>query len=626
MKTNLLTVFALFIVAISTAQTFVQNNITYTVLTSNTVEVTSYGVTGGTVTIPSSVTNSSITYNVTEIGDLAFLNNQITGVDLPNTLTYIGENAFLSNQLTNVIIPNSVTELDYRAFGGNQLTSVTLSNNLTTIGERAFEGNQISSITIPDSVTLIEEAAFFVNQLTNVVLGSGVTTIEVQAFQSNQLASIIIPENVTSIGASAFATNPLTSVTSLNPAPPSILTIPNSISDTFGESRPNIDLFIPAGTTGSYVTDTGAQWTGFNTVTELLEVGDTYTSNFITYEVTSLSPNTAKTVDYDTTGGTSVAVPNTMVNGLYSYDVTAIGNNSFDNSGLTDISIPTSVTTIGQQAFLNNSLTSINIPNTVTEIGQAAFAANSLTSIVVPDSVISLGDSAFEGNALTSATLPDALTAIGNNVFTSNNLTSFTFSDNITSIGIGAFQGNNLNSLTFGANLATIDAGAFADNDLAIVNIPASVTTIGNVAFNNNPMTDVYSFALTPPIITTGAGDSFATDRSTIHLHIPAGTLGVYVTDAGALWTGFNPVTEDILGIFDVELERNVRIITTENTLQIMSDNNLQLQDYTMYSISGVEIIKGKESSIATSTFTSGIYILKLNFDKGTIVKKVVVN
>ncbi|MEZ4859010.1 MAG: leucine-rich repeat protein [Flavobacteriaceae bacterium] len=94
MKTKILSILILLVAFMANAQTFVQNNITYTVLTSNTVEVTSYSITGGTVTIPSSVTNSSITYNVTEIGDFAFLNNQITGVDLPNTLTYIGENVF----------------------------------------------------------------------------------------------------------------------------------------------------------------------------------------------------------------------------------------------------------------------------------------------------------------------------------------------------------------------------------------------------------------------------------------------------------------------------------------------------------------------------------------------------
>ncbi|MEZ4859011.1 MAG: leucine-rich repeat domain-containing protein [Flavobacteriaceae bacterium] len=370
----------------------------------------------------------------------------------------------------------------------------------------------------------------------------------------------------------------------------------------------------------------GAQWTGFNTVTELLEVGDTYAANFITYEVTSLSPNTVKTVDYDMAGGASVTVPDTMVNGLFSYAVTSIGSSSFASNGLTGATIPTSITTIGQQAFVDNNLTAFTIPNTVTDIGQGAFAANAITSIVVPDSVINLGDSAFESNALTSITIPDGLTTIGNNVFTDNNLTSFTFSDNITSIGIGAFQANDLTTVTFGANLSTIQAGAFADNNLTIVNIPDSVTTIGNVAFNNNPMTDVYSYALTPPMITTGAGDSFATDRSTIHLHIPAGTLGVYVTDTGALWTGFNPVSEDILGVSDVNLEIIVKIITTENELQIISDNSLQLQDYTMYSISGIEVITGRESNIPISTYASGIYILKLNFDKGTVIKKVVIN
>ena len=52
----------------------------------------------------------------------------------------------------------------------------------------------------------------------------------------------------------------------------------------------------------------------------------------------------------------------------------------------------------------------------------------------------------------------------------------------------------------------------------------------------------------------------------------------------------------------------------------------LILENYSVYSITGVKVATGKETEIATSTFTSGIYILILDFDKAIVVKKVAIH
>ena len=350
------------------------------------------------------------------------------------------------------------------------------------------------------------------------------------------------------------------------------------------------------------------------------------TENFIIYEVTSVNPNIVKTEDYDTAGGTSVTIPDMMINGLRTYDVTEIGDFSFASDGLTSVDLPLSVTAIGQQAFVDNNLTNITIPNMVTDIGQGAFAINSLTTIVVPDSVTNLGDSAFENNNLTAATIPDALTSISNNLFTNNNLTSFNFSNNVSQIGIGAFQGNNLSSISFEENLGIIEAGAFADNNLTTVTFPSTVTLIGNVAFNNNPLATVTSLSVIPPIITTGgSGDTFG-DRSNTDLFIPAGTTGPYVTDTGALWTGFQSVTELALGLSDTELEQQIQIVTGFDTLAIFYPSTLNFKEFRLYSLTGAKIVKHTSSLINTEMLSSGIYILQLQFLEGTIHKKVLIH
>ena len=70
-----------------------------------------------------------------------------------------------------------------------------------------------------------------------------------------------------------------------------------------------------------------------------------------------------------------------------------------DCSGLTSITIPSSVTSLGWCCFANCSgLTSITIPSSVTSLGVACFeGCSGLTSITIPSSVTSWGGDCFRG-------------------------------------------------------------------------------------------------------------------------------------------------------------------------------------------------------------------------------------
>ncbi|NRD20040.1 leucine-rich repeat domain-containing protein [Winogradskyella eckloniae] len=253
-------------------------------------------------------------------------------------------------------------------------------------------------------------------------------------------------------------------------------------------------------------------------------VGDTFVLDYITYEVTSVAPNTVKPIDYNMAGGTTVDLQASLVHNMTTYSVTRIGSGAFMNNQLTHITIPNSVIEIESDAFAFNDIMNVTIPNSVTIIGNQAFADNELTSITIPNSVTSLGAIAFELNQLTSVTIPNSITSINHGTFASNQLTSITIPNTVTNIDFNAFAFNNLTSIV----------------------LPASVTSIGNRAFNFNPLTEVLSLNPTPPTITTVAGinDSFASDRSTIHLILTGNTTDAYVTNSGAQWTGFKMVFE----------------------------------------------------------------------------------
>ena len=123
-----------------------------------------------------------------------------------------------------------------------------------------------------------------------------------------------------------------------------------------------------------------------------------------------------------------------------------LGNYVFyDCSGLTSLTIPSSVTSIGGRAFKGCSgLTSLTIPSSVTSIGYGAFkGCSGLTSLTIPSGVTSIDDWVFYGcSGLTSLTIPSSVTSIGGYAFEGcSGLTSLTIPSGVTSIGKCAFEG-----------------------------------------------------------------------------------------------------------------------------------------------------------------------------------------
>lgn len=89
-------------------------------------------------------------------------------------------------------------------------------------------------------------------------------------------------------------------------------------------------------------------------------------------------------------------------------------------SGLTSLTLPSSVTKIGCYALFNCiGLTSLTLPSSVTEIGEHAFLnCSGLTNFTIPSGVTSIGASAFFCcYGLISLTIPSSVTAIGSQAF-----------------------------------------------------------------------------------------------------------------------------------------------------------------------------------------------------------------
>ena len=175
-----------------------------------------------------------------------------------------------------------------------------------------------------------------------------------------------------------------------------------------------------------------------------------------------LVESNAVVTDYRGDGGGPVEIPSTA-NG---HPVTAIDDQAFEETGITSVTIPSSVTNIGQYAFSRNPITSVTIPNTVTNIGRYAFYLNRLTSVTIPSSVIEIAEGAFQGNQLTSVSIPSSVTTIGSGAFDSNQLTRLTIPASVTSLDFKSFGNNPLVWVKFEGNAPESGAPPFFNYQL----------------------------------------------------------------------------------------------------------------------------------------------------------------
>ena len=182
----------------------------------------------------------------------------------------------------------------------------------------------------------------------------------------------------------------------------------------------------------------------------------------------------------------------TKVNLSSATHLESIGTSAFAGSGLTAISLPSSLKVINDNAFEGTAIVSLEMGAKVTTLGDSAFSGcTSLTEVTVSPAVRNLGNSVFSGcTSLKTVTWAPTGTnshTIGESTFSGcSSLESFVIPDRTTTIGTSAFSGcTAMATVTIPDTVRTIGAEAFSASGLKSVSLPESVTSLGDSAFSD---------------------------------------------------------------------------------------------------------------------------------------------
>ena len=303
----------------------------------------------------------------------------------------IYDNAYNGCTNSEIIIPDTVRSVSSLAFNGYAGTLTALSAN-SDIADKLQNLTTLYSSQLHLTITSgkVRARAFSYNsKIYYLTIGSGVTELGSDCFRvCSNLQSVILEEGLQTIQADAF-----TGCSQLQS-----LYIPASVSSI----TPSI-IYGSSNITSLQVADNN---TTFRSVDNCII--DRATNTIILACKTSIIP----------TDGS----------------VTAIGKRAFGGcSGLTSISIPSTITTLGQYAFEGTGLQSIVLPSSVTSLGYGIFnACNSLVSADISAVNMTSSVNIFpQSAAFTTVYLPTTLTYLERS-FIPGTITDIYYNDTIS--------------------------------------------------------------------------------------------------------------------------------------------------------------------------------------------------
>ena len=306
-----------------------------------------------------------------------------------------------------------VTNIGTSAFSNaGEFSSLSLPEGIETIGKSAFNGLFIPEIILPSTLKVIGYGAFANSKIKSLIVPEGVESVYFQAFSfMEKLERLELPNTLKHIGGHVILYTNLPAVVSHITEPFATYSF-TFLYETGSYSSSPATLYVPVGTKAKYEALSG--WTTFAKIEE----GDPQEGFVGNLKYSYSTGGTTATVIQDESykNLTEVIIPsNINVDGRI-YQVTDIGNSAFkDCSNLSTVSLPEGIKILGEYSFNNTGLKEISLPHSLKQIGEYAFLdCSSIKKMIVPEGVESVGESAFfRMKNLEILELPNSLRNIG---------------------------------------------------------------------------------------------------------------------------------------------------------------------------------------------------------------------
>ena len=373
---------------------------------------------------------------------------------------------------------------------------------VTNINSSAFgRNNQITKVVLPDSVVSVESYAFTdCKNLKEIIFGKGVVDIASYSFTGcTSLESIVIPDGVRYMYMSTF--DSCTSMKSI--------TLPSQLRQlserTFSGCNSLTDI---------YYKGTKQQFESIKKYEPWAPGSDNYTIHCTDGDITQNGSDTSSKLYFELDAsqtyyvvagkgretGSTIVIPSEY-NGK---PVKSIKEKAFeDDHSITAVFISEGVTKIEDRAFYNSGITEITLPTTLKSIGKFAFSQTKIESVNIKDiyswcniSFLSMesnpasnGASLYvDGKRVVTVELDDRIQIIGSYQFAGlTDITHVKLGNGIKGIQNYTFSGcTNLKTVELPDGIKNIGNYAFSDcTSLTEFTIPHSLTYLGTNAFKN---------------------------------------------------------------------------------------------------------------------------------------------
>ena len=447
------------------------------------------------------------TYALTKIGSWAFADvKNLREITLPVGLTEIDYRAFSDTSLESITIPYTVTTIGSSAFSGAPLETLTFGtddnekSNLQQIQYKAFENSKIEEVEFPETDGELLLGSYsgsnFIGQLftgnTNLkraTLSLSVMDVTDVFTGCPNMESITVAE-----GHKVYSSNPGEPIL-YDAAKTTIVFICGQIKgnvegeDGYYEITDGITkiatkafegqlllkkVFIPK----TVITIESEAFKGSSNLKEVeIEHGNGVTSQLVTLGASAFE---------NCVSLTSINLPS---NQTFKELLTKTFNNC---TSLTSLTLPEGLVTIQQLSLSNTGITDLTIPSTVKTLGDYTSTPTADSSLYtnlqygILFSKVENGD--YSTNKLERLTILGNPETIGTGAFAySQNLTEVYLSDTLTTIGYGMFTGcKNLKTVKVVDGFGTVVKG---EDGKAL--LPDTLTFIDSFAFGGTGITDI---------------------------------------------------------------------------------------------------------------------------------------